>query len=161
MKLRFCFVVGVFLMLLTFSACGEKTKELILTEFQSEVTVTDIKTENKITGIFKFKDPSDMSFTAHIPDEIEGLVLSFDGSAVTASVGEVSLPMEKVSPSGDMFSPLFESMALLSASQSVINEKGMNTLNLMGEKGEYKAEFSSDGMKVVSVKNEEVFCEFG
>lgn len=153
MRLRCLLVFCVFLMLFSLSACSEKTKELKLTEFESEVTITNA--ENKISGTFNFSSPSKMNFTVDFPEEMRGITLSFDGETLTVTSDDLTLPLENISFGEDMFSPLFDAVSMLCFSQLQIKETGMNTLSIPNETGEHIIEFSSDEMKIISVQSME------
>ncbi|MBQ8503600.1 MAG: hypothetical protein IJ491_04905 [Clostridia bacterium] len=158
MKLRYFFAACVFVMLLSLTACSEKTKALQLTEFQSEVTIKN--SENEIRGSFCFSSASDMTFTVSYPEEMEKMTLYSDGTELKLTSGKVSVPFEKLSFGENMFSPLFDAVSLLSVSSPMISEEGTDNLVLQGESGEYSFVVSSDEMRIASIEKNGITYSF-
>lgn len=151
MKLRYFFAVGIFLLLLSLTACAEKTKDLTLTEFQSEVTIENA--ESQIKGTFNYISPDEMNFTVSSPEEMKGTVLNFSKKDISITTGSLSLPLTQVSLGKDLFLPLFEAVSHLDSSQTEIKEQGENTIAFTLGRGEYQLNFSSDEMKIISFQN--------
>ncbi len=151
MKFRYFFAVGIFLLLLSLTACTEKSKELFLENFQSEVTIE--KSGSQIKGTFRYISPDEMNFTVSSPEEMKGTMLNVVDEEFCITVGDLSMPLSQVSTGKDVFLPLFEAVSHLASSQTEIKDRGENTLTFTASRGEYELIFSSDEMKILSFKN--------
>lgn len=151
MKLRYFFAVGIFLLLLSLTACTEKTKDLTFTEFQSEVTIENA--ESQIKGTFNYISPDEMNFTVSSPEEMKGTTLNFIKKDISITTGSLSMPLAQVSTGKDLFLPLFEAVSHLASSQTEIKEQGENVITFSRSRGEYQLNFSSDEMKILSFQN--------